>query len=122
MLPQKLCRRAINFDTEQVDTLLGINKEKTKTMKKIFILALACILYLGIKAQSSDGEIRGIITDAKTKAPLGGVQITLLKEGTDAGATYSDVVGGFGFKPLSTGDYIITVSYTHLTLPTNREV
>jgi len=106
-LPQKLCRRAINFDTEQVDTLLGINKEKTKTMKKIFILALACILYLGIKAQSSDGEIRGIITDAKTKAPLGGVQITLLKEGTDAGATYSDVVGGFGFKPLSTGDYII---------------
>jgi len=108
LLLQKLCRRAIGIHTELVDTLVGLNKEKTKTMKKIFILALGCLLFSGItKAQSSDGEMRGIVTDAKSKAQLSGVQISLYKEGSDAGSTYTNSAGGFSFKPLTPGEYLI---------------
>ncbi len=107
-MPQKLCRRAINFDTEPVDTIIGLNKKKQKIMKKIFILALGCLLFTGvIKAQSSDGEMRGIVTDGKTKAPLPGVQISLFKDGNNTDNTYTNSGGGFSFKPLTPGDYLV---------------
>lgn len=82
-------------------------------MKKIYSLlsALLCFV-LVVSAQSQMGEIRGKITDSKTKKPLDYASITIELSGVVKATTLSEDDGSYIVKTLQPGEYTIKVTYT----------
>ena len=71
------------------------------------------LAFSGLVADQST-VLKGKIIDSKTKEPLIGANVIVV--GTGQGSA-SNINGEFFIKDISEA-----VSYTHLTLPTNREV
>ena len=92
-------------------------------MKKslIFISILTSFIF------AQTGSIKGIIVDQDDEDPLIGANIVI--DGTTMGAA-TDAEGMYLIINVPAGEHILkvtyigyeAVSYTHLTLPTNREV
>ena len=53
---------------------------------------------------------------------IAGVTVELWMDGALVGTTTTDADGNYFFGGLEPGDYIVAVSYTHLTLPTTPYV
>ncbi len=82
-------------------------------MKKVYSLfsALLFLVFLA-SAQSQMGEIRGKITDSKTKKPLDYASITIELNGVVKATTLSEDDGSYIVKTLQPGDYTVKVTYT----------
>ena len=87
-----------------------------------FLLSFFCV-QIKLQAQSNGSGISGFVFTADNK-PAEGASIVL--NNTNNGfisTTVADKKGYFVMRELPVGIYTVrTVSYTHLTLPTNREV
>ncbi|MCF8242297.1 MAG: TonB-dependent receptor [Melioribacteraceae bacterium] len=87
-------------------------------MKKAVTIILLLISYLSISA-SSNGTLKGTVSDAKTKQPLIGVNIIIV--GSNLGAT-TDQSGKYIFRNLDAGTYTIQFSYIGYSKVTKTDV
>ncbi len=75
-------------------------------MKTLFFSLFIC---LSIIAQAQTGEIQGKVTDAKSGEPLPFVNVSLIVNGSMAGAQ-TDFDGYYFMKPIPAGEYSVKVS------------
>ena len=88
-------------------------------MKKIFLFLF---LTAGVAASAQKFSIKGQAVDsANSSMPSATVMLLHAKDSSLATFGVTDKQGAFELKNVQRGDYQ-AVSYTHLTLPTNREV
>jgi outer membrane receptor for ferrienterochelin and colicins len=84
------------------------------------LLHISCILFLWISsAQSYTGSLRGIVSDAKTREPLAGVNILL--RGTVRGTT-TDTHGNFLIREILNGTFDVTFSLIGYTTQTVQNI
>jgi hypothetical protein len=86
-------------------------QEKAKFMKKVLTVLFACFMGSVAYAQSNFGKLQGVVTDAKTKAPIPYATIILEKDGIRKGGAYSDDNGKYVINALDPGNYTITITY-----------
>jgi len=93
---------------------------KLPTMKRCMLwVVLSFITPLLLDAQSTKGEIRGKITDMKTRKPLDYCSVILFSGTTMKAQTLSDDDGSYIFKNLKEGTYSVkatTLGYLNSTL------
>lgn len=81
-------------------------------MKKIYTLLFAFVGFCLIaNAQSQMGEIRGKLSDAKTKKPIDFASVTIMLNGVVKSQVRTDDDGNFIAKTLQPGTYTIKVAY-----------
>ena len=81
-------------------------------IKKIAFLSLAlCAITMYSYSQSTFGELRGKITDARTGEPLIGANIVAIMDGNQRGGASTNFNGEYNIKPLPPGTYNIHASY-----------
>lgn len=80
-------------------------------MRKFFLLIIAGLFFLGVKAQTNKGIIPGTIKDTTGKA-FDGVDL-VLKDAKDSTVavkhTFSDAGGNFQFTNIKDGAYLVSV-------------
>jgi hypothetical protein len=90
---------------------IKINKEKIMSFKH-YLGILVFLLTSGLGySQSNYGEIRGKVSDKKTKSPLDYATVVLKRDGIVKSSTSSDENGNYLFKTLDPGEYQLEVSY-----------
>lgn len=88
----------------------------------LFSVLLLFVLNNGLKAQTPFGEIRGKVTDAKTKKPIDFATVTAYLNGIAKASTQSDDDGNYTIKSLATGTYSIKAYMTGYPLLTINEI
>ena len=101
---------------------------------------LLFLFFISLSSFAQDYTIRGFLHDASNGEPISDERVKLLKQdSTPIAVGYTNIAGFFSIPKLEVGSYILKVekgkyersfmnvditpvSYTHLTLPTNREV
>ncbi len=83
---------------------------------KHYLSILVLILLSGLGySQSNYGEIRGKVTDKKTRSALDYATVVVKKEGIVKASTSSDDNGNYFIKGIDPGEYDIEVSYVGYT-------
>lgn len=80
-------------------------------MRKIYsllIFALICSTQV-VNAQSGSGEIRGMVSDSKTKEGIPFANVVVLLNGIQVGLGQTDFDGKYSVKPLNPGKYDVKV-------------
>ena len=100
---------------------LGVTKMTKQRQSRIALLTVAmllCGVMLGfVITDDVSAETHNI--DGFVQPNLAGVTVTILNSETgDSETTTTEADGYYSFSDVNSGDYLVTVSYTHLTLPT----
>lgn len=90
-------------------------KTLNNLIKKSVAIVLFVVMISSSYAQGTFGEIRGSITEKKTKSPIEFATLILKKQGVQIQVTTSDEYGHYYFKTISPGEYSIGVSYVGYT-------
>jgi len=93
-------------------------------MKKLILFSVLLLFVLnnGLKAQTPFGEIRGKVTDAKTKKPIDFATVTAYLNGIAKASTQSDNDGNYTIKSLATGTYSIKAFQSGYSLSTVTDI
>ena len=112
-------------------------------MKSGLLAAVVFLILPALAPQSVNGTIEGMVQRTDTKAPIAGVRVSVTTTPINGAPLYTAITGNDGRYAIAdvppgmyfilaerdvgigqrvTGNVRGPVSYTHLTLPTNREV
>ena len=81
------------------------------TSRWLFLSTVALILVAPLRAQTPDGAIAGIVSNAGTGDLLEGVRVAIPSLGI---ATLTDATGRYIFGPVPAGSHEVTANYTGL--------
>jgi TonB-linked SusC/RagA family outer membrane protein len=88
-----------------------------KTFTRIFVLAFLCFSAINVLAQTT--ALKGKVTDAKDKAPLPGVTVTL--DNSTATSTQTDANGNYTINAPANGTLVFSyIGYTSLQEPVSN--
>lgn len=93
-----------------------------KTITKTLILTFLIGLANELQAQNNDGEIRGTVTDSKTKDVLISAYIHLQLDGATVESAVTDIDGRYYFKGIEPNIYSIVCTYGSSGYDTTKRI